>query len=407
MIYPAAKKVKAELLAPDCKVVNGLYTGGGVSPLPTVARIYDCPENMVGIKYLPGCKRFAMYADGVSYSSFDGVSFAKNFNLTATKPVMFEEFHNGNPTGYVAGDKIMVMYFGYNITSTLTTPYVRCAAVHRGRLFGGDKDDPYKLKWSGEGGSQDVNGGIFGAGYAHFDPPLGEIINVCDLGEELAVVRDYGITVMRAGGAPDTFSFDCSHAQTPRILPDTAEVINGRLYFYTRDGLYSFANGAARREDVPLRSDISAPTGCACGGGRYYLCGRSNFLGGKNAVFVYDGIYGASALIDIPAQKIAVADDTVVCYGGGKSYKLGGGGAARFYRTEGFGTSGKKCLTSLSVRADSPVDIKITADGVTRTVTGVTHNRKLTMCGREFTFEVGSEGRVYSVTAEAEVINGI
>lgn len=388
-------------------VVDGVFRGDGIYPSLSAKKNaqYTCPADLKDVKYLRGSDRYLMVAGNSAYHSAGGHKFLTLYDVSGDT-LIYEEFMDGAFYGVISGGTSSVTYGDGVINARASSPGMCRGAYACGRMFGVSSDDPFKLKWTGEGGSFDLSDGIYGAGFVYPDPALGEILDVTAYFGKIVAVRERGLSVMTVGGSPDGFSLSQSSVSTPKIFGGTAQTANTGIYFYTEDGLYVYSGGKARRAECNLRGDITSPTGSAFGGGKYFLCGQSKFLG-RQCVFVLDDFTGAAQLADVPARKIVAGKDGVIGYGGEDIYDFGQFAPSRTFFSADFGTARKKCLTRITARADGPVTVKISDGSTVRTLEEVAGARKLVMDGVKFYFEVASEGVLRSFSASAEVIDGV
>lgn len=389
-----------ELVTKDVYTVNSFYSEKGVFPALAPVAFADCPDKMQKAGYARGDGRFLELADNKLYSSRDGRAHAWICDMPAIRPDFLETQMGETSYSVMIGDSQIAFIYGNNFGSDSRVSNLYCATVHAGRLFGADLTVRNKLRWTGELGPHDFHTGIYDGGWILLDPARGDIFDMRNLGGRIAAVREFGITEITAGGLPENIKISYTGADCPKTYPRTAQVVCGRLYFATEEGVYSYAGGALRAENGRYMRDILSPTDSVALGNFYFLCGESKLLGRK-AVMCHNALSGESTLIDLPASALA-ANDVVYAYSGAKMYKLTGEEEMTFFASADFGNKNKKCLTAVYVSSEQPVDVTVSNGDIRRVITGVQGRRKLVMNGRKFDFTFKSAGAVYSVTAQAE-----
>ena len=331
-------RVKFDLIK-NCLPVNSAVDNGRLVPALAPVCLREAPARIRGA-FAWGEDVFAVCReDGSVYISLGG---GYEF-LTCTDGKVFAVSYvkdGGRRNLLVCGDTAYES--GGQSFSLLSGVRFVCGTMCRGRLFASDGK---KIYWSGGGGAEDWSGGIYGAGSLVPDPWRGEICNIVNFRGKIAVVAEYGITAVSVSGAPEKFAVESTETDADGILPDTAAVAAGELFFFTRSGLKSF--DGARIKSIVHRcgEDIFSPCG-ACGfGDKYFAACGSETLG--RAVFCYDACAKESYLADVAAEAVC-AGGGVYAFAGGGMYRLERGYGARAFAGGNFGTGGKKVLLSLA-----------------------------------------------------------
>lgn len=405
--FPATSRATENVVAADGALpVNCKRVGGRIVPaLAPVKLTGTSPVNPTCARYCAGVGRYFLWAEGKVYVSSTGSSFSALASLNAQSPFVVEEFTDEGARALICGDDTAILHTGAYQTADGFLGNLSCGAMRCGRLFGADRADGLRLRWSGEGGALDWAEGISGAGWVYPDPAFGKILDVYEFSGKLILIREDGLTVLSAYGTPENFALQGNYS-LPGIVPHTVAAAGNQLYVFAADGLYAFTGSGTEKLDDRLTEGFAPAFGCAYGA-RLLVCGRHSALG-RSAVYVYDARDEVSYLCDAPAE-IVCAGKHAMAYGGGESYRLEDGGAA-FTFTSGklkFGTVAPKTMERLVIDGDGAFDIVISDGERQRTFVGVRGCIRPNLRGNSFTVTVTGKSEVYGLTAEAEVENGI
>ena len=276
--------------------------------------------------------------------------------------------------------------------------------MHCGRLFGADKDNAYKLRWSGEGGFSDWKEGLCGSGSLDLDPRRGEILDIVEFGEKLVAVRKFGLTVLNMYGSPENFSAEITDTDTDEIYKGTARVVCGKLVFFTVSGLHTFNGGSVNRVKHAYVDDISEPVCSAELGGKYFLGCKSACLNG-GAVFCYDFAKTAGYLIAVSADAMC-SDGHIYIYNGNGAYRLEDGGRYAFIGgSTDFGSDRFKTVTEIFIGGRA--DIEIGNGRTVRKFLSASGRIRPAMRGKKFTVRAEGSVPVRKLTITAEECNAI
>lgn len=406
--YPESSRITADVIAQggatpvSCKILNGK-----IVPALAAERVGSAPEGVIAAAYSAGCGIYTAVTPEGIYESVGGKSFYSASSGTGTSPVIFEDWYGDAPHTVVFNDDTCFFSDGNsNITKLHSGKRLSCGLHRCGRLFGADGGDGYILRWSGEGGVLDWYQSISGAGWVRLRPELGKILALLPYGEKTAVIREYGVSEFSAYGTPETFKLSPDGSKTDAVYANTAAYIGGKIYFFTKSGMFLYS-GSAARVSHSLSGDISSPVCCAAAGDTYLIGATSASLGG-GALLAYDTSDGTDYLIDVGAEAVCADAVSALILGGGNSYRLCR--AEKFLYVSGtldFGVSSKKVLDSVYIDGAGEFDITISNGDISRIFTGVKGGIRLNMNGRKFTLRVSGSGEMRALSAGAEVIDGI
>ncbi len=97
--------------------------------------------------------------------------------------------------------------------------------------------------------------------------------------------REYGITRISLYSTRNDFSFTHLYTSTSKIYENSICVCGGKIFFMTRDGLFSFSGSSvskvAENLDKYFKNLDNTNCSCACLNGKYYLSTKCNFDDGQ------------------------------------------------------------------------------------------------------------------------------
>lgn len=383
-------------------------SGGGLEPALTAKENGGFVPEKIKYAYRSECAdRFFAATDAALYISVKGTAFTELTALSGDGVIFADSVYKGkNACVVFSGNKAVA------VTDTSYTEFKQGiklykGVMHLGRLWAIDYSDRYKLRWSGPDGALDWKEGIFGSGYFSPDPAAGEIVDVAVHCGRVVLLRKYGLTVMDGYGTPENFGASQNVGLSFEIKGGTAQSVSGGLYFFTADGLYVFDGGSVKKVFLRAERDISEPTFSSSAGGLYFLGCYSSHLKRK-AVMCYDTADGESYLIDTPSEGICFKDKPY-SYGAGKGCNLVSGGEFTFTAENlNLGSIGKKTMTALYIDGKrSPFDVTVNDGKNIREFKAARDIIRPNLRGANFTVKVKGYKRLYSLKAEAEIMNGI
>lgn len=130
--------------------------------------------------------------------------------------------------------------------------------------------------------------------------------------------RENGITKISIYTSKNTFSFTHLYCSTSKIYENSVCVCGDKIYFMTRDGLYTF-NGSSvdkimKNYDEFFKKLDNANCACASFNGKYYLATKCNFddgqkVGCESESFVNNALFE----IDIETQHLNMLRGVDIC----------------------------------------------------------------------------------------------
>lgn len=396
----SVKTLKYDLLKTEYVPIGCEVKNGQILPALTAEDIDSaCPPDIVTAAYSRNMNYFFAWDGEDVFMSVPEQNFVR-WAKSAQEPFLTEFRENSGVAAAYVLDTTMILQSSAGRTTKSFAGNIACGVFKSGRLFGADRGDRRKLRWSGEGGISDWEQSIDGAGWAYTDGELGEIYNLAVFKDRIAAVRALGVSLVSAYGTPENFKLETS-AQTPRVYKNTAAVCGDKLYFCTRDGLFAFDGAKAERVENRLLGLMGEPCYAVSDGNALYIAGTLS-ESDKGAVFVYEPADGSAYLIDCPAGVLCEAG-SVYAFCGTQLKKLSKGGKFDF-RSGGFGYFNKrpKALKSVFVECGDCVEVTVETDKGKRVFKNVKGRLSPNMRGRFFKVGVKGQSKISELYATVE-----
>lgn len=403
--------LKADLLsAPGQQYIGCFRTDKGVEVGFAASNTYKEPHENVDYHICSevGDAGYAHENDLLMYirDIKNGADFSSLYRVKATYPAAVELkvkrkdgdliFFGNNLYAYLSNHSTFAGDFPYTLT---------CAAVRNGRIFGGDSELKFRLRWSGTADYLDWQEGINGAGYIDLEPPGGKIAGLFDMDEGLVILREFGITVLKTSGAPGDFRIEKPTLILPAYRNKTAQLIMGTLYFCTDGGFYRYKNGKAEKINGLLTNDVSSAKSSSNWQQYYTLCGTSIALR-RDVVFVYDTERDTGHYVDVPAYFISKDFTSPLAFAKENTYRLREkyGGYTIECGTFDFGCPDKlKRLTRIDLDSDGYTNVEIYNGITTKYVYGAHDPVRCEFLGKWFRIKIIGNTTMRSATLYAEV----
>ncbi|MDE7181766.1 MAG: hypothetical protein K2O41_01865 [Clostridia bacterium] len=400
-----SKFKSADVFAADGAVyISCRKDNEGIAPALSAEEITGAPPSgVVRADFIKGAGVCFLYTATELYYTTNLRMYTKLFTYTG-QPFTVWQMVDGVPNAVAVTKGNTAFSDGTKFSDYMTNINLYCGVVHCGRLFAAQADNRQKLVWSGTGGVRDWEQGMGAGGYLYLDPDRGDMLDILEFGEKLVLIREYGLTVVNMFGSPENFSVSMTDTDTDLIVKNTACVVGGKLYFFTKSGLCSFDGSRVHLVEHAHASGLTAVGGAVEFDGKYFAVCQSGLLG-KKAILCYDTENGCSYFIDLQAEALC-SSDGVYAFAAGKLYKLKEGGGWTY--TSGridFGTAKKKTVTEISAQGADGIELICgTLSRVFKDFKGAVRPR---MRGACFTVKLTGTGAVKKVTATAEVTIGI
>lgn len=400
------KRLSCELLKQTPERVYGGYAADGVL-VPDLSARYEqwfdgyTPAAVNGVFYSASLKIYYVVQSGAVVAKGEGDEYFEILCNPLSSAFFYEEYD---------GEKYRVIYRN-STKGRVLTPYtsedftpefaLSAAARHHHRLFGIDADDALVIRWSGTDSSLDTADDINSAGYVRLGGALGYATGLVSFGSTVVAIREKGLTVMIALGAPENFKIKDLPLPSSPIVKNTAAVAGDSLYFYSRTGIMKFDGTDVTAVDAPFQSGISSPVHAAGWGGRYILaCGEN--------VYCYDADTGNGYFIDCPADWL-LGGTELLAFGSGEAHIIDGSEKRVQWRSTSinFDNVGKKSVTWVCFRCGGTAEISISNGFISRTVSGSGGCYHIGLSGENFTVSVTADSEVGGITLYAEACDGI
>lgn len=368
---------------------------GGLRPAFSVKTVNpgNVPSSAQAVYYTSSGSLY-LYNSGYVYRSINASNGFYAFVNGFSSAPYFAECHEDDTHFTLISDGNKATRAAQWSVGSATPPPVSFGVSHYGRLFGIDKTDKCKIRWSEAGNALGWTESINGAGYVRLDLRRGNALKLVVYDNKLLAVRKYGLSVIRAFGEAESFRVDVTDTDTDEIVSETVAVCAGRLCFFTASGMYTF-DGDVEKFGCDGLAGFSGVSCAAAGGGYYYACGK---LDGSDAVACIDVEHGEVSYLNTKAACIC-GNGRVFFFNNGL-YEIEADGAASGKWESGpvdFGTSQKKYLKSVTVVGKCTLTVE--SGGRSRTFTDVEGELKVGMCGRQFSFTLSCAGEVSSLSA--------
>lgn len=368
--------------------------------LPALSPVYR-GAGFDGIKkaaYCKGIESFLLFTDGGAYISGDGARFIRFSDGNERVPFALDILRDEKPcAALVSGNSVALLtadgFSGLSIAENLISGVMHC-----GRLFGVSADG-LRVCWS-KCGIDDFSKGLYGGGSLYLGTDRGEISAILEFGENLVAVRKFGLTLLGMYGSPENFAVKLTDTDTDEIIPGTAKVAGGKLYFCTKSGVCSFDGSKTVKAAHRFKDEVSVFYFAESYAGDYFLsCGTESF--GRAVLCI--GQDGESYLIDVEAEAMCAADGLYI-YNKDGVYSLEKGGYTLIAKGVDFGTGANKTVTEIYA-GGGKFDVGISNGLFTRRFCGACGAVKPKLRGRKFTVEISGREPLenLSITAEASV----
>lgn len=406
-VFPKTTLKKVDVLAADGAFNVGCYTLNGklIPAINTMKKISEYDGKVRAAWYSAEKKKHVVKIGDSVYYSDGSVQNAPNGPLTAEFPSMIETVVNGESAAVVIGDGSY-----YFIGSTAgAKPYKSAShgcVIKNGRIFAIDNANPYKIVWSGEGGIDDWEGGISGAGWAVLHNGYGRILNLVVYADKIIAVREKGLTVITAYGNPENFKVSHIEQKLPEIYKNTSAVVGNKLVFYTKNGLYSFNGAGAEKLFLPLAEEMRTAVTAAVMNETYYLIGESKTLQ-ERTVLAFDSRLNVAYIIFHELDALSVGE-RLLGYLDTREYELEAGGTYAYTSGEiDFSSSGAKVLKEVVLRGAKDARLEVSNGVNSRIVEGVRGKFRPNMRGESFKITVYGKEKIDGISAVAEVLSGV
>lgn len=407
LYFPKSKTVKADLLKKNGGVeISCKLQQNAIHPALFAQRAaYTQATGITFAGYTPHGGGLVIVAGGRTYLLYNS-SFVQLAAVAASSPFLTEGGDMASHASMLILDSNCVYMQASAHTVRSFSGNLACGVTRCGRLFGADLSDGYMLKWSGESGINDWAEGISGAGRVYLDRTGGKVLNMFNFEDKIVLVREHGVGTFSAYGTPENFSVGAT-ALLPSIYKNTAAIVGNKLFVCAADGVYAYGGGKVEKFSFNLADDIGQVFYATAYLGRYYIvCARSKVLLRK-VLYVIDISEKHAYIVDLAAE-VATGGDLLYAFTTSAAYTLAEGGTFKYLcGSEDFGTSAKKVLKYIDVDCDGAVTLQVSNGTYTRTFSSVKRRAKVRMSGQSFTVTITGSSKVRSLTACAEVIDGV
>lgn len=362
------------------------------------------PENTAVLTYSLATQRYFACTDSETYVSGDGENFVKVCSFASPFAFLLEDYAGDMPRSiFVTGDRATVYTGNTQTVKTLKFPLL-FGAMHCGRVFGIDGNNPLLLRWSGAGGIEDWEESLNGSGQMHLAAKKGKAVGVFPFGKRLAVVQKFGITLLDMQSEPEKFSVSFTEADCASILSDTACAIGEKLYFFTNDGLKVFDGKSISPVAFLHDDEIENPCRAVAYDGKYFAACTVGASGNK-AVACVDIQSGGSCIIDYHADNMFVNNGLILSGPQGFARLCESGGFTFLSNEINFGTGREKTVVEMFI--EGVCDVLVSSGNKSRFFTSASGLIRPKLRGKSFTVTLDGNGEISKVLLTAEVLDAI
>ena len=394
-------KKSVNLIEQPGTLVGGFVKGGTL--IPAYRAVYvsgPYPKDVKKCLYSRGGNAWFMFTDSEMWYSDDGISFLYNDDYSCERPFIVEDYYGQKVCSIVFMGKTVKIRTSYGFAK-FNAPYsFSCGVIHCGRFFGGFD---YTVCWSGTNDFNDWEQGVNASGNLELDASRGKILNMLVYGGKIVAVCEYGLTVFSMYGTPENFSVDLTDTDSDKIYLDSAQIVDGKLYFCTVSGIKYF--DGRNIHPVKTRYSIANAVSSAVDGWRYFLSGYCRERD-RTVIFCLDTADGESCIIEEEASSLFVSDKPYFIKDGKYGYLESSDASLKLIcgRLD-FGTDRFKTVTK--IRVTGSAKIKIDNDMLQKNYTVTDGCVRPHFKGKQFAITVESSSALKEVTVTAEVMNGV
>jgi len=387
-----------------------MWRNGALKFAPSIGELYYSFDGkaLAYKKYIPECGRlFYSLSNGISYALDIATSERMLFGaLNSGGLYSFVTYDSEGAVCYCMGSKNKYYTVGDSFSgkqSVSVSHNVSGGIIHCFRLFCIDMDDPLILRWTGPE-SVDWTEGVYGSGYLRLNAEGGKILSLAEYGDGVLILREGGITVLRALGDPRSYRISPSQLLIPvQNIVCGGGVYNDKYYFLCSDGVYSFDGDEVERVfKYPYEGEITYTALDVPSDGRIYV---GCTLGEDKYMIAYNPTDKSFTLFGKGCSDAVYAGGMYVVYDCGL-YPLSSAyrDEASLWRSKKFnlGTGAKKTLKRIHVTASDTTVTTVYADGMARSFTGG-GTFYVGERASEFYFELSSGEDISALSADFEV----
>ena len=379
----------------NCFLKDGVLTAG----YKTVDLNSELPIDTVFAVKSKAVETYFVVTSRIIYKSKDGKNFEFHSTYGCKNPFLVEDYEGEKPFAAIVSNTFVSVFYEDGADLMGIPHRLTCGVMHCGRLFGADG---YVLRWSGTGGIGDWKEGINGCGYLLLDRARGKVLNLLVYDGKLIAVRENGLTVFKMYGSPENFSVDGSDFDCYGVYSNTACIVGGKLFFYSKSGLRCFdGNKITAVETGFTLSEINM---AVSHGDKYFLaCYNDDW--DMYAILCYDVLDGSSCIVPESADLLYVSDGVRIVYDGEHKLLVSGGAYSFESAPIDFGTDSKKTVTK--VKLSGKANIGVSNGKYARWLYDGSESFRPHLRGKKFVIIANGKEKLEELTVTAEVTDAI
>ncbi len=231
-------------------------------------------------------------------------------NVLTAKPIYVAQYRADTQDISVIFTKKEAAMCGALINGVLqNVPILKSCVVHYGNFFGIKDSEKNELIYTKNTDLRTWKEGETVSKIAFLDN-RGAFIKLVAFNDYVYLFREKGITRISIYTSKDDFSFTHLYTSSARIFEKTICVCGDKVFFMTRDGLYSF-NGTSvtkicENYDKYFKKLDNSNCSCACLDGKYYLSTKCDFDDGEVVGCEANESYKNNALFQIDIKNFDI-----------------------------------------------------------------------------------------------------
>lgn len=357
---------------------------------------------------------FAYGADGKLYRlETDGSATASGIAFSSPPEGMFYMTTDREERFLFAGKEGAYLFSGSEnaFAQLASVPSSSCAAVHYERLFLSNEESDCKITFSRALDVNDFTENVQGAGYIEIPEDKGKILRLIGYDGRLYLIRERGITRLRAMGDNRNFYVSALDVSCGNIVKESVAVCGGYVVFLTDEGIYRFDGTKAERMCGELFALLKkGDFGIPCAHGEKYYAGVV-LKDGTKASLCIDASEKEGYLLPFHGDSFFSFSDKLYFFEGADLYYVREREEGDAYDclwesgpTDFFLGGKRKILKDLFIRAEGKYSVVVSDEsrsfGANAEGSVLLHPR---LCGRTFNVKIcGSNATLYGLEATVD-----
>lgn len=322
-------------------------------------------------------------------------------------------------------DKMVVWKVNYSPYTIENVPIITSMCMNEGVLFCTIKEPSHKIWYCTNLDVEAVGNIDANSNYISLNDNLGAAKKVVTFDEDVYVFREYGISKIKY--IQNNITVSQVYASNTKIYYNTVSVCGSKIFFTTKEGIFTFNGTKVNKENINLENLLTAISDTAVASfmaGKYYLALKMDFNDNKqilceqsdyinNAILIIDiddFTYEIIRGVDVGSFMPILIDEfekMLVTFNSGYTNKLGQitnegicfeNNLFKHYKTKEINLNNQiKMYTKLSVVSSCNVTFKFNFDGQSLSFTTYTsglNEFNFKICAKSLNLEIESQDDV-------------